>query len=244
MNKIDNLYQELFSGKKLSYFILGWIVLGVLGNAVFSFFTKLIETYLISNQYIVWILTGLLALSVLWFAITQLRKNLYKQTTKLLANTTHPKKHKGLIVLVSRIEPSQKAINWHLGTLEYCWLICSNSSKETAEELKKEFRSKIQEEINITEVKDEEVYEPIVFKKVVDEIFEKLPPNLKEEDVILDFTGMTALASVGSVLAFVGSEKIIQYIPAVNTATLEEVGSHEPIQFELNLKITKTKVKI
>lgn len=244
MNKTDNLIQEIFSGKKLSYFLAGWIVLGVLGNAFFSFVTKGIETYVSSNLYAVWFLTGLMASGALWFTITQLRKSLYQQTTKLLVNTTHPEKHKGLIVLISRIETSRKAIGWHIGKLENCWLICSETSEQSAITLKAEFGAKIPNEIKIIIVKDEEVYEPVVFKKKIEEIFEQLPNTLKEEDVILDFTGMTVPASVGSLLAFIGSEKIIQYIPAVNTAKLEEVGSHEPIQFELNLKTTKTKVKI
>lgn len=106
----DNLIQEIFSGKNALFFLIGWIVLGVLGNAVFSIVTKFVEDNISSNKYAVWLATFFIALILLWIIVVQLKKRLYRQTTKLLVKQTHPEKHKGLIVLVSRREPSAAAI--------------------------------------------------------------------------------------------------------------------------------------
>ena len=224
-------WQEVFANRRLSYFLIGWIILGVLGNTVFTVFYKLF-----SETYWALLAIGVLAAASLWITIAQIRKRLQTNTAKLLADQKQPEKNKGLIILVSRFEPSQTAINYHLGQLEFCWLICSNSSQPIGNRLQQEYTDKVKE-IEIVTVTDKEVYEPLVFKKKIEEIYANKPHNLKDEEIILDFTGMTSLASVGSLLACLGSKRTIQYIPAATTSEeLDAISSLSPIQIKFDLK--------
>lgn len=121
-----------------------------------------------------------------------------------------PDKHKGLILLVSREEACRKAIEYHLPTLKYCWLICSSQTLEIAERFPREFKQvRFLEPIIISDV-----YEPIEFCQAVKKISKNIPKNWTKKDVISDFTGMTAQGSVGMVLGSVSEKIPLQYTPA------------------------------
>src|SRR5947209_15534949 len=83
----------------------------------------------------------------------------------------------------------------------------------------------------IEEIKD--AFDPIGLKKKVDSIYENLPATCQEVDVILDFTGMTALASVGSVLACLDESRAIQYVPAEYNDKGQPIKPLDPIEIVL-----------
>ncbi len=121
-----------------------------------------------------------------------------------------PVKHKGLILLVSREEPCRKAIEYHLPQLERCWLICSSQTLDLAKKLKQDFPNlKIPEPIIINDI-----YEPLEFYQEVRKIYNYLPQEWVIEDVVADFTGMTAQASVGMAIASLCEQSSLQYTPA------------------------------
>jgi hypothetical protein len=68
----------------------------------------------------------------------------------------------------------------------------------------------------------------------VERIYSDLPPGCLETDVILDFTGMTACASVGSVLACLNENRSIQYTPAQYDTTLKAMQPLDPVEVVLH----------
>lgn len=132
------------------------------------------------------------------------------QSPQLNLDKQPPIKHRGLILLVSRPEPCKAAIDFHSSVLERCWLICSPSTLSIANELKQEFtKLKIADPIVVNDV-----YDPLEFFQKVKRIYSNLPQGWTGDDVIADFTGMTAQGSVGMVLASLSPEHQLQYTPA------------------------------
>ncbi|KAM3112686.1 MULTISPECIES: hypothetical protein [unclassified Phormidesmis] len=82
-----------------------------------------------------------------------------------------------------------------------------------------------------------DIYNPLEFWARVDEIYRtRLPKGWTEAEVIADYTGMTAHASVGVVLACVGTQRSIQYTPAKVDAQGKVVGSLNPIRVMLGFQ--------
>ncbi len=74
-------------------------------------------------------------------------------------------------------------------------------------------------------------------RNTVDRIYTHLPADLPESEVILDFTGMTSIASVGAVLACLNDQRPIQYTPAVFDSALKVLRPRDPIEIVLNWNI-------
>ncbi len=55
------------------------------------------------------------------------------------AYTRPPEKHQGLILLVSRQEPCEKAIAYHQPKLKQCWLLCSAQTLSIAQQVQKNY---------------------------------------------------------------------------------------------------------
>jgi hypothetical protein len=78
-----------------------------------------------------------------------------------------------------------------------------------------------------------DVYDLLECRNQVDEIYTQLPAGLSPSDVILDFTGMTAMASVGSVLACLDEQRSLQYTPAVFDEQLRAMRPRDPVEVVL-----------
>jgi hypothetical protein len=222
--------QKIFSEQPLLYFLVGTIAVAVLGNAVYQLLTNIFGEDKRAA-------TGIAAGSVLillWASWHVGRIIKFGKPINPIANESRPIKRKGLILLVSKEETCRKAIEWHQQKLEHCWLICSQLSKPVAKTLKDQL-----EDINVVarieEIKD--AFDPIGLKEKVDSIYENLPANCQEADVILDFTGMTVLASVGSVLACLDESRAIQYVPAEYNDKGQPVKPLDPIEIVLTWSI-------
>jgi hypothetical protein len=83
----------------------------------------------------------------------------------------------------------------------------------------------------------ENVFNPMALKEKVGRIYENLPGGLEETDVILDFTGLTALASVGAVLACLDEKRSIQYVPAEYDRQLKPIKALDPVEIVLTWRI-------
>lgn len=143
-----------------------------------------------------------------------------------------PAQRQGLIIAVSRnqIATAKEAIRWHRPSLRHCWLLCSAEAAENAAALRSEFdgeRVVCHPPVVITDVND-----PMQFYRAVQDIYARLPEGLKEEDVIADYTGMTAHASVGIALACSGKGRPIQYVPA--RIVLDELTPLPPIEIKID----------
>ncbi|MEW6127208.1 MAG: hypothetical protein AB1757_09230 [Acidobacteriota bacterium] len=216
-------------------FVLGGVALGVLGNAVFSLLTNWLTT---DNGALIRISIG--AFLFILFSGWLLRKFLdrHRKTTPLIGKK-QPAMRKGLILLVSQEAVCKKAIKWHQQILSKCWLVCSAKSNKIGERLKEEFENH-STDFEIVPITDTDVFDPLALKWKIEEIYQNLPQFFSEEDVIVDFTGMPATASVGAVLACFDKDRPIQYTPAPYNEKLEAIEPLNPIEVKIDWSIVKS----
>jgi hypothetical protein len=205
-NSFNRVIKQFFTPEYLWLFIPGAIFLSVISNSASTILAKSIGEDISAA---IKIIIGAVLILLLWAWMIWRSSNKSIPATDLAK--APPDRHLGLILLVSRDEPCRTAIQYHLPDLKYCWLICSTQSLGTARQIQAEFPG-----VNIPEpwvIND--VFDPIEFNEAIRKIYEKLPPRLTVEDVIADFTGMTAQGSVGMVLvsSFFPSAQF-QYTPA------------------------------
>jgi len=217
----------MFTPEALVPFLIGSLALAVLGNAVYQLLANRLGT---GNLAVVKIVAGslLLLFGAAWFL--SLFVNRLRPLPPLVGKQV-PEKRKGLILLVSNESTTRKAIKWHYAVLKRCWLLCSTQSANIAENLKTELagQDKTADVILINDV-----FDPLEYRDKVEAIYANLPKGWTESDAILDFTGMTACASVGSVLACLNEQRPIQYVPAHYDATLKAMVPIDPVEVVLH----------
>lgn len=177
-----------------------------------------------------------------WLTKTWLFRRLLRMGNMVSSITTKPPElRKGLIVLVSpnQIETAKKAITFHYKKLTHLWLIYSDASMEKMKSIDTLYHhDMIGQAKSITSSHIADVNDPMEFYKVISMIYETLPKRgLSDSDVIADYTGMTAHASVGMVLACLHSrERALQFVPAIYDAKgVKE--TYDPIEIDLNLEM-------
>ena len=218
-------WQLLFTPDMFLPFILGGIAMGVLSNAVFQLLTNLAGG---TNRSLALIAVGSVV-SLLVAAVFIQRILARRLVTSAIAGKNVPAARRGLILLVSNEETCRKALEHHRERLKWCWLLYSTQSYDKADKLRNELE---QEQVNCEMVKIQDVYDVVESGRKVDGIFAALPAGCSETDVILDFTGMTVVVSVGAVLACRGRERAIQYTPAVYDQQLAAISALTPIEVE------------
>ena len=128
-----------------------------------------------------------------------------------------PKPRRGLILLVSP-HPSSTAphaVEYHLGTLEACWLVASPDSVRMAEQLYEKYRDQIPYiaygtgyTVEADEVED-------TYTQVLRIYEQELPQRgLKPEEVIADITGGQKPMTAGMALACLAKNLDMQYMKA------------------------------
>ncbi len=216
--------KQFFNPGAFVPFLIGAICLAVLGNEVTEFLNELFGT---SKKSLAAIAVS--ALLVLILCVWGFQQWLLRLTPAPVEFRQQPPGfRRGLIVLVGRqLDTCRKAIQFHQPILERCWLICSVQSLENAQELKAEYDGKltIPDLLVVNDVND-----PLEFRNLVNDIYLHLPAGWSEQDVIADYTGMTAHASVGMVLACLSTVRPLQYIPPVNDSNLRAIAALDPIE--------------
>lgn len=211
-----------FSPEALFPFFLGSVCLAMLGSAVYQMLTNWLGT---STSAALKVALG--SLLILIFSVIGFRWVLARAPAPPpLLRERPPDKRRGLILLVSKAEACQKAIRYHQPKLERCWLLCSTKTFEMARTLSHEFPAVCRDEpIVINDVNN-----PLEFRDRVDAIYAHLPDGWQEADIIADYAGMTAHASVGIALAYLGSARPLQYTPARFNEEMRPMGSLDPIE--------------
>ena len=195
-----------FNPETLLPFLIGAICLSVVSSAITQLLSNIFGT---TNDGALKI--GLGAILILCFSVVLVARSLTKpRPLNIDLGKSHPLKHRGLILLVSREEPCRQAIQYHYPALERCWIICSKQTEEIGRQLRSELTNLTMGEPLIVN----DIFDPIECYRVVEKIYKTLPPDWRIEDVISDFTGMTAQASVGMVLACSSLQGNLQYTPA------------------------------
>jgi len=222
-------WRLIFTPRALAPFLLGSLALSILGNAGYQLLTNWFGTGS-------WAVGGVLIGSVLVLMLTAwILSRLVNRLRPFppLANKRPPEKRKGLILLISSEEIARQAVAWHHDRLKYCWLFFSSSEKSTdaANKLRDEL---IADGKKVEMVFINDVLDPVEYQAKVERIYSGLPSDCLESDLILDFTGMTACASVGSVLACLNEKRPIQYTPARYDTALKAMQPLDPVEVVLH----------
>ncbi len=212
-----------FNYEALLPFLFGSVCLGVLSNAVYQILVNWL-----GGEAPVAVGIALAATVVLVFAVWSLGR--FVKALQLEPPdrfiTRHPAPHKGLILMVSRLDPSVKAIEYHAEALQQCWLICSIRTLDLARQLIDTFpKIRFPEPVLINDI-----HNPLEYRDCVQKIYQNLPDGWQESDVIADYLGMTSHASVGMALACVPARRPLQYTPARYDEQLRPVEPLDPIE--------------
>jgi len=229
---ITQAIKIVFNAETILPFFVGSVCLGLFGNAVYD----LLQSWL-GNDAVALVRIALISLLILLGAIAAVSWLISRQIALLPTDVPFEvqqknldQQYRGLILLVSNPEACETAICFHLPTLERCWLVCSRESLEKARELRRKFPNVCVDEPIVVN----DIYDPLQFYRCVNEIYlTRLPKELSEQDVIADYTGMTAHASVGTVLACINTARPLQYTPARVNQQCKVVGSLNPIRILL-----------
>lgn len=216
-------WARIFSPETLIPFLLGAVCLSVLGNAVTQLLSNWLGTTTWAAIQIV-MGTGL----VLCLAAAALALALARQRPAPVdLGKEPPRSRRGLILLISKPEVPRKAMKHHIPMLEHCWMICSRESHAVAEKLQVEFADQIKK-FELVFVND--VNDPLDYWEQVNRIYANLPKGWHADDVIADYTGMTAHGSVGMALACVSPRRPLQYTPAVYNKELQALEPLDPFE--------------
>jgi hypothetical protein len=219
--------QVLTAPKTLLTFLTGGIALSVLGNAVYQLLTNWLPT---SNYTIIGIImVSVLVLVGVGWMIEHLAQRW--RPAPPLPNKQPPQQRRGIIFLVSNEPTIQRALAWHRDTLQWCWLVCSEQTLPLAGKLRAELQAQ-GKKAELVVLND--VFDLVECRNKVDAIYTQLPAGCTPADVILDFTGMTTIASVGAVLACLDEQRAMQYTPAVFNEQLHAVQPRDPVEVVLS----------
>jgi CRISPR-associated protein (Cas_Cas02710) len=230
-NPLSQALKTVFNAETILPFLVGSVFLAVFGNVVYDILKKSLgETIpdLIKIGAIA-LLILVLAVAIVTWAIARRLARLPSPIPIEVQQKALDRQYKGLILLVSKAEACATAIRFHQPILERCWLLCSPQTLEQAQTLRQQFRECVDQPIVVNDI-----YNPLEFRARIQQIYRtRMPPGWPESAIIADYTGMTAHASVGMVLACVGSDRPLQYTPAKLDAQDKVVGSLNPIRIIL-----------
>jgi hypothetical protein len=237
-NTLSQAIKIVFSPEAILPFLVGSVFLAIFGNAVYDIFKNIFGT---TTPDLVKI--GAIALLILAAAVGAVGWVISQRLSRLpidipfeVQQKALDRQYPGLILLVSKPEACETAIRFHLGKLKHCWLICSPQTLEQAQALCQKFPQVCVDQPIVVN----DIYNPLAFRACINAIYrDRLPKGWQDSDVIADYTGMTAHASVGTVLACVGTARPLQYTPAKFDRQDKIVGSLNPIRIWLHQKVVK-----
>lgn len=216
-------FARLFDARTWPLFVLGAVALAVIGNAAYDLLKRGLGDEPGG-------LLPILGLVVLFGAAWVLAAWLARPAAIVPPTRACPNPRRGLVLLVGlRDEACREAISHHRIALERVWLVCSPQSGEVAARLAggEELRGAAVETVVIPDV-----YDPRGAFDVLTGIRDRLPDGWAPSEVIADFTGLTAAASVGLVLACLQTGIGIEYTPAEYSADgrpLRPLPPHEVV---------------
>lgn len=225
-----SIAQIFFTPEALFPFIVGSTALSVMGNGAYD----LLKGWIGETP---WRLAGIVLgpVPVFLFCAWAFGKVVSRLGRRPVGvHTRPPEKHRGLILLVSRDEPCERAIEFHRPKLERCWMLCSSQTMEIAQRIRSIYDDVCLDEPLVVN----DLYNPVETKRLIEGVYAALPAGWEEADIIADYTGMTAHCSVGVALACLSSVRHLQYTPAMFDANRTPIGSGQPIEVRLDWGLT------
>jgi hypothetical protein len=223
-------WQRFFDPRTYIPFLIGSIALGVVSNGVYSLLTHWLGD---TPPRIALIVVGTLAIFL--FTVFVVARRLPGGVRRVARDSRSPQKRRGLIFMVSQMDPCRKAVAYHRPMLERCWLLCSTQTMTMAAALRDEFERSgldVGDPIVINDVND-----PLEFRREIDKIYGTLPADWQASEVIADYLGMTAHASVGMVLACLEADRPLEYTLPVYDDQRKPVGALDPLEIVLDWEV-------
>ncbi|MCD6519484.1 MAG: hypothetical protein J7M05_06150 [Anaerolineae bacterium] len=122
-----------------------------------------------------------------------------------------PPKKRGLVLLFSKEEPAQKAIDYHQERLERCWLFATPQMRARAEKFARRIERKTALQVEVVDIP--EAYQAEACYDEANKLFGSLEAIARGE-VIADITGGTKPMTVGLFLACLRAGIAVQYVLA------------------------------
>ena len=210
------IFELFFTPRFPFYFLLGAVALGVAGNML----SDLAKHYLAPGGEPVrlWLIlaasiVGLFLLVSLAYSAGAIQRRLIAPISYQVVDRPKPRPARGLIAFVSlqQRDHLERALRYHGDRLERVWLIATQDAEALARQIKDEFETD-KRKIVIAPLNHQ--YELLRAKEVVDHIYQTQLGELKEEEVIADFTGGTKPMTVGMIFACLSPSRSLQYVPA------------------------------
>jgi hypothetical protein len=207
-----------------------------LGNAAYGLLTNLFGTHS-SSVLVVVVLTALgFLLAMLAFVWQASRPGAVLPLVNPWRRPPRPRK--GLIFLFGRAEVAREAIKAHESTLERLWLICTPQSNAQAAQFVGELQAagRLAAEVRVVE----DAHDPLAFYSAVSKVLGERPAGWGTDDLIADYVGLTAHASIGTVLACLHQQSPVQYTPGEYDGTLKALRPLPPFEVILQGRAAPT----
>jgi hypothetical protein len=228
-------FELFFTPRFPLLFLAGALALAVMGNTT----SDLLKSYLGDQPVRLWVIFGISVAALTLLVAAAYAAGLFH--AKLLAlreyrflDKPRPAPRKGLIAFTSLKQRAhlEKALAFHRETLQQVWLIATEDSRETAENIRRDYESL---GLRFTIVPLEEEWDLIKTRTAIEQIYTERLGALKEEDVIADFTGGTKPMTVGMIFACLNPSRALEYVPA-DYRDGEAQSAHDPVEYTFDAR--------
>lgn len=172
-----------------------------------------------------------------------------KRTVEPNARISRANPFRGLVVFVSPGRGSGtavRAVEYHGAALEHVWLVHSDASRETAEEVLEELSQRPhlrREMFELVHLADAQFDNPGAVQDLIERVvFQALPEGISETEVIIDLTGGMKGTSAGAFLAGLPRGRRLEYVPAaVKDARGRGTLPGAPIEIGIDFKLKRVR---
>lgn len=162
------------------------------------------------------------------------------------------RQHRWLIALASPgrgIETSGKAIRYHRPVLERAWLLCSRGGETPSEDAALALQHDLvfkgilrSDQICLVVLPVAEFMDPEKVRAAIDRIYDELPEDLDESDVIIDITGGRKTTTAGAFLAGLPEGRHLEIVePAEVDSSGHGTLPGDPIEIDIAYRIRQAR---
>jgi hypothetical protein len=209
---------------------LGPVVSAVLLAMLVNLLTDALTTW--GGLRLGWVVIGVLTLITVAFVYAYHVSETRRRARGLgpVIDLPNPNKHRGLIFLFSREETLREAIQYHLPTLEHCWLLVTPEMQPQAQAAVGHFPNV---RFAIHPVPDR--YNTQACYQDVRHIYEHdaLRLGIAPQEIIADITGGTKPMTMGMIMASLKSGFAIEHIPTAYDVAGQPTGPLPPIEIRV-----------
>jgi hypothetical protein len=228
-------FELFFTPRFPLLFLAGALALAVMGNTT----CDLLKSYLGDQRVKLWVIFGISVAALILLVAAAYAAGVFKARLSALReyrflDKPGPNPRKGLIAFASLKQRAhlEKALAYHQKTLERVWLIATRESRETAEAIRRDYESA---GLQFTIITLDEEWDLIKARQTVESIYSEKLGELKEEEVIADFTGGTKPMTAGMIFACLNPSRALEYVPA-DYRDGEPKLALEPVEYTFDVR--------